>query len=94
MKLFQSMLKVYWRKAGKSPPHKTDVTRDGSATQRSEIPEAKGPEWDVCQRKAKGTTKEKSIPNKVIIVIPPKFESNVHVSHAKAHAKAAPKERA
>ena len=41
MKLFQSMLKVYWRKAGKNPPHKTDVTRDGNAAQHSEIPEAK-----------------------------------------------------
>ena len=49
----------------------------------------KGPEWDVCQRKAKGTTKEKSIPNKVIIVIPPKFESNAHVSHARAKAQSA-----
>ena len=46
MKLFQTMLKVYWRKAGKSPPHKTDVTRDGNAAQHSEIPEAKDPEWD------------------------------------------------
>ena len=33
--------------------------------------------------------KKKSIPNKVIIVIPPKFESNVHVSHAKAQSAAA-----
>ena len=90
MKLFQSMLKVYWRKAGKSPPHKTDVTRDGNAAQHSEIPEAKDPEWDVCQRKAKrNNPNESQYQNKVIIVIPPKFESNVHVSHAKAHATAA-----
>ena len=33
--------------------------------------------------------KKSQYQSKVINVIPPKFESNVHVSHAKAHATAA-----
>ena len=48
-----------------------------------------GPEWDVCQMKAKGTTEKSQYQNKVIIVIPPKFESNVHASHARAKAQSA-----
>ena len=39
--------------------------------------------------KQKEQQKKSQYQNKVIIVIPPKFESNVHVSHAKAHATAA-----
>ena len=68
MKLFQSMLKVFWRKAGKSPPHKTDVNEPD--------------DWHTQQKKSQ-------YQNKVIIVIPPKFESNVHVSHARAKAQSA-----
>ena len=81
MKLFQSMLKVYWRKAGKSPPHKTDVTRDENAAQHSEIPEAKERPRVRCMSKEKQKEQQKKsqYQNKVIVVIPPKFESNVHV---------------
>ena len=39
--------------------------------------------------KQKEQQKKSQYQSKVIIVIPPKFESNVHVSHAKAHATAA-----
>ena len=84
------MLKVFWRRRAKARHTKltwqeTKMQHNIQKYQRQK----KGPEWDVCQRKAKGTTKKSQYQSKVIIVIPPKFESNVHVSHAKAHATAA-----
>ena len=39
--------------------------------------------------KQKEQQKKSQYQNKVIIVIPPKFESNVHVSHARAKAQSA-----